>query len=326
MITVADKVHQVLPDHEARKECLSIFAETIVLADSYGSKKWGVRSVRHRGRPMIRLHVGQLIVSTLVKNEIWLPLDGDALSGDSQSKRRLDQAQAWRWDEEFPQYKPLPSNNGYLSIAEDFHDTRSVAVPLHHEFIKRMSKKYDHLDPRTQRGHSHAVVRYIAEELNIDLPTPGYLSDDSEDTSISEEITMEGVSAPATTEQRTLVDSRLGQGIFRQRLMDMWNGCCAVTHCDLPAVLRASHIKPWRDSDNQERLDPYNGLLLVANLDALFDSGYISFDDAGKVLLSGELSEELRDYLDLNANLRLRRVLPDHKPYLDYHRRKVFRS
>ncbi|MGO7165362.1 HNH endonuclease, partial [Rhizobium johnstonii] len=64
-------------------------------------------------------------------------------------------------------------------------------------------------------------------------------------------------------------------------MLAQWHGRCAVTSCNLPAVLRASHIVPWREASNAERLDPENGLPLVATLDALFDVGLISFDDQG---------------------------------------------
>ena len=57
------------------------------------------------------------------------------------------------------------------------------------------------------------------------------------------------------TERTALIKSRIGQGIFREKLEKYWRGGCAVTECTLPAVLRASHIKPWRDSSNEERLD-----------------------------------------------------------------------
>jgi predicted restriction endonuclease len=59
-----------------------------------------------------------------------------------------------------------------------------------------------------------------------------------------------------------------------------------ITDIQIPALLRASHIKPWRMSDNSERLDPENGLLLVANLDAAFDAGLLSFTDTGRMLFS----------------------------------------
>ncbi len=88
-------------------------------------------------------------------------------------------------------------------------------------------------------------------------------------------------------------------------------------------MLRASHYKPWRRSDHGERLDSNNGLLLSANLDALFDAGLITFDDAGGMLVSSSLSEEEQREIGLTARLR-------HAPnprlcgYLAYHRERVF--
>jgi predicted restriction endonuclease len=73
-----------------------------------------------------------------------------------------------------------------------------------------------------------------------------------------------------TTRQR-LVEARLHQGRFRRQVLDKWQRRCVVSGCTLEDILRASHIKPWRDSNTDERLDPANGLLLTANLDALFD-------------------------------------------------------
>jgi hypothetical protein len=92
-------------------------------------------------------------------------------------------------------------------------------------------------------------------------------------------------SIPATVKQR-LVDARLGQGKFRRDLVRVFGGRCAVSGMSVSAALRASHVLPWRESDNVQRLDPNNGLLLTANLDALFDKHLISFDKGGQVLVS----------------------------------------
>jgi HNH endonuclease len=64
-------------------------------------------------------------------------------------------------------------------------------------------------------------------------------------------------------ESKALVESRLGQGRFRQDLLSLWSRQCAVTGLGVAELLRASHIKPWRSSDNVERLDQYNGVLLA---------------------------------------------------------------
>lgn len=126
------------------------------------------------------------------------------------------------------------------------------------------------------------------------------------------------------TERETLQWARIGQDLFRRALEAQWQSC-AVTGVSIREVLRASHIKPWRDSSPQERLDPFNGLLLVAHLDALFDCGLITFDDRGSLLISGKLPAQVRVALGLKSSFRLRRVDDRHRRYLAYHRREVFR-
>jgi hypothetical protein len=127
-----------------------------------------------------------------------------------------------------------------------------------------------------------------------------------------------------TTTKKSLIDARRGHGRFRQNLMRIWNKSCAVTGCAIPELLRASHIKPWRDSTNRQRLDPNNGLLLEANLDALFDSGLILFDDNGDMLVSARLTTIEKRRLRIPSKLRNQ---PNNNQcnYLDHHRKKVFR-
>lgn len=130
---------------------------------------------------------------------------------------------------------------------------------------------------------------------------------------------------PERTEVERTIRQRIGQDTFRAALMDYWRGACAVTGIDLPEVLRASHAKPWADcATDAERLDVFNGFLLVANLDALFDRGLISFDDSGALVTSPRLSPERRAELGLAANARLRWLAPEHTHYLAWHREKVF--
>lgn len=127
------------------------------------------------------------------------------------------------------------------------------------------------------------------------------------------------------TTRQAIVQSRIGQGQFRASLVQYWQGC-SVTGCKQIELLRASHIKPWRDSSNTERLDVYNGLLLLPNLDACFDSGLISFDDNGEIIISSKLSETTLKQLGINSHMKLLRVEQSHKVFLIYHRQNVFRS
>jgi len=130
---------------------------------------------------------------------------------------------------------------------------------------------------------------------------------------------------PRETTKRALIDARLGQGKFREYLMQDWGGRCAVTGCSVVEVLRASHVKPWRRSSNKERLDPHNGLLLGAHLDALFDAGLISFGDDGSMLISKRVRQKDREQLRLGGGLR-RAPSEEGKRYLAYHRLYVARD
>lgn len=129
--------------------------------------------------------------------------------------------------------------------------------------------------------------------------------------------------SPATfgpTTTLTTAFARIGQSDFRQDLLDYWNGCCAVTACDVAAALIASHVVPWEASDDRERRDPYNGLLLVANMDKLFDAALITFDDLGSIRISPEIPQSEWKTLGLSATLRLRRIDTRHLPYMRRHR------
>ena len=124
------------------------------------------------------------------------------------------------------------------------------------------------------------------------------------------------------TEKSVLVKARIGQGKYRQDLIELW-GRCALTGFENRDFLIASHIKPWRDSSEIEKLDKYNGLLLVANLDRAFDKGYISFSDAGNILISDELEEYTK--LGISATGKLE-VHEESREYLLYHREMLFRA
>ena len=133
-----------------------------------------------------------------------------------------------------------------------------------------------------------------------------------------EEIIGEKISI--NTEKENLIKCRIGQGEFRDKLIKHWQGC-SVTGLEQNDILIASHIKPWSQSDNEERLDPFNGLLLLPTLDKLFDKGYISFDDNGSILISKLLTNY--DILGINEDMKIK-IEEEHKKYLNYHRNEIF--
>jgi putative restriction endonuclease len=128
-------------------------------------------------------------------------------------------------------------------------------------------------------------------------------------------------STTGRTEVERLVRQRIGQHKFREALFTYWGGVCAVTGISVPEVLRASHAKPWAECEtDKERLDVFNGFLLCANLDALFDRHLISFDEKGSILISQALPPEQLHSLGIAEGGRLRWVAPEHERYLRVHR------
>lgn len=119
--------------------------------------------------------------------------------------------------------------------------------------------------------------------------------------------------------------ARMGQANYRKGLFSYWKGC-SVTGCMLPYALKASHIKPWSKSNEKERLDLYNGLLLIPNLDSLFDSGLITFGNNGMIRISPKLNEQQSKILGVSDCLKLKKIALEHLPYLEYHREHVFIS
>jgi len=106
--------------------------------------------------------------------------------------------------------------------------------------------------------------------------------------------------------------------------MRYWGGRCAISGVVEPALLRASHAKPWRDCTDAERLDVHNGLLLAAHLDAAFDAGLIGIGPDGEVLVSERLGDVERRVLGVLPPGLAIVVRNGQRPYFEWHRMNVF--
>lgn len=127
------------------------------------------------------------------------------------------------------------------------------------------------------------------------------------------------------TEKKALIFARRGQGLFKDNVGRLERRC-RVTHVDRPEHLRASHIKPWRDSNNQERLDGENGLLLTPTIDHLFDRGFVSFEDNGTLLISPVAHKPSLEQMGIATTtmVNVGRFSDGQKRHLDFHRSFVF--
>lgn len=143
-----------------------------------------------------------------------------------------------------------------------------------------------------------------------------------------EEHEIERVNADQTlseTTRKAVVQARRGQGIFKQRVMQIETRC-RLTGVDRPEFLRASHCKPWRDANNTERLDGENGLLLTPDADHLFDRGFLTFEDRGDVVISpvAHVPSLVRMGLDPGRLANGAGFSQGQRDYLAFHRANVF--
>ncbi|ABY42425.1 MULTISPECIES: HNH endonuclease [Bacillus cereus group] len=124
------------------------------------------------------------------------------------------------------------------------------------------------------------------------------------------------------TEKESVVKARIGQSIFKKALLAVEKKCklCGVSD---ERFLVASHIKRWSQSNHKERLDVNNGLLLCPNHDVLFDKGYISFEDDGKILISDILNEATKVFLNVNETMNIR-MNEGQRKYMKWHRENLY--
>lgn len=125
------------------------------------------------------------------------------------------------------------------------------------------------------------------------------------------------------TVKQQLVSARVGQGLFRSRV-ELIEPSCRVTGVSDRRFLRASHIKPWANSDNRERLDGHNGLLLAPHADHLFDKGFVTFTNDGALIVSKSLPQSVLAAWKVNGAVMAKPLLPGQQDYMEHHRREVF--
>lgn len=203
--------------------------------------------------------------------------------------------------------------NGPLSLMESPAEYDKVATQIARLPIFR---------ERDERGHNmySSALAQFREYLRSSSGKRGKefvennIDGDIEDVLLDQQAT--------ATEKLELVKARIGQGKFRDQLKAYWQKCAVTGYEDLDLLI-ASHIKPWKACDNSERLNPFNGLLLLPNLDRAFDKGFLTFDANGTLLTSPMLlyPERLGIVPGMRAELQ-----PAHQGFMQFHRTHVFKT
>jgi len=128
---------------------------------------------------------------------------------------------------------------------------------------------------------------------------------------------------PSNTSRKTSGESRVGQDYFKSEVSEVCNERCIVTGVkdQVPSILIGSHIKSWADSDDDERMDGENGLLLAPHVDKLFDRYLITFSDNGKILVSNQLNESVLEQWGIDLK-KPNRITKKQNEYMAFHRKK----
>ncbi len=215
-----------------------------------------------------------------------------------------------------------------------------------------LPEKYSPLQSQTGKGNQGVYLAAIARELyevvrahtrvdDVRLETGGANRlafgtvrdelDDRVEDALRADLTLDDTIRNAT------IQARRGQGTFRSNVQKMENAC-RLTGITNPALLIASHIKPWRSCETpNERLDGANGLLLTPDADLLFDRGFISFEDSGEVRVSprfdqgdlrrlglGEHAWKRLGFSEASMPWLAQGFSDGQRAYLNYHRGQVY--
>ena len=231
------------------------------------------------------------------------------------------------------------------TVGDQWHDDGWL-VPVEFEEVSDPVRPKDFVDkllphfapkynPLQATGDGNQGV-YLAEVsqgfANVLLNEMGRTLDDfdaehqvQEETAAEEEQkSLEGRTDIGETQKRQMVLARRGQGIFKANVR-LNEGACRVTGVKDPALLIASHIKPWAKSDDKEKLDGCNGLLLSPHVDRLFDRGLLSFADDGEVIRSPHVSDAVWSAWGLADTKNVGSFSEKQRAYLAYHRASVLK-
>jgi hypothetical protein len=171
---------------------------------------------------------------------------------------------------------------------------------------------------------ANVLQELIGSEFNETLLMLNGSTDLSESKGDEEEQAIQGRTDIGPTTKTQLVKSRRGQGLFKANVRLNEKGC-RVTGVTDPTHLRASHIKPWSESNDEEKLNGCNGILLSPHLDHLFDRGYISFSDSGELMISSRLDAEILARWAIHPTTNVGSFNVEQARFLQYHRDKIFK-
>lgn len=176
----------------------------------------------------------------------------------------------------------------------------------------------DYFETHDTSGNTRIGIKFFFKRLGAHVPYQATLFDNA--SIAAHPLEFYKIIPPNETERNGLITSRVGQGAYRKRIIHRWEYKCAVTGFDKLNVLIASHIEPWATSNDNERLDVHNGILLSPTYDALFDRHLITFENSGKIILSDTIETSAFEKIGVTGKEKIKSLSEFNFEYLDRHR------
>ena len=175
----------------------------------------------------------------------------------------------------------------------------------------------DYFETPDKNNSLRIGIRFFLNRIGVSMPV--YPSQFELSTVGEDPMDINYANTPTVTERSGLVTSRVGQGAYRKRIIHRWEYKCAVTNFNKLDILIASHILPWAQSNDMERLDVHNGILLSPTYDALFDKHLITFDDKGKIILSDKIETSAYQKIGVTGKEQIHDLSLYNFQYLERH-------
>lgn len=226
--------------------------------------------------------------------------------------RAIDEWHAIGRDEFLSRYAVNSAFRYKIAVGETLLDAKAILVGA-----LRISRPQLGHFPTTVFNGNVVTVAQPLRNLGFDVVDLEIEGREIEDDSHQRQIEDRALVGPV--ERQQLVKARRGQGVFRANV-ESRERCCRVTGVSDTRYLRASHIKPWAKSDDAEKIDGNNGLMLAPHIDFLFDQGLISFSNDGVMILSKRVNNELLLAWGIDPTRNVGPFSVEQSKYLEFHR------
>ena len=280
------------------------------------------------GNKRIRLHVRSSGVSPAQLLNGLIPMDGEFRVGTSVSatdvisqihtltKQEIQDAiDEWSMagrEVFFARYKVHSAFKYKIAVDDDEFDAKAIVVGALRKFRPQLGE----FKTAIFNGNASTIAQPL-RRLGFDVLDMELDEIEVEDDRHQRELLNRVLNGPV--ERHQLVKSRRGQGVFRDNV-ESREPKCRVTGVSNPNYLRASHIKPWRKSNDTEKIDGDNGLMLAPHVDFLFDRGFISFEDDGTLIVSELIEDGALESWGIPSEMNVGSFTPEQSIFLKFHR------